>query len=185
MHIAVDVYYGSASATGACVGFARVDDERPAFVVTETFAGAASDYQPGDFKTRELPYLLKLFELARERTAAMDVDIDTVIVDGYAWLDGGRPGLGGHLAAVLHGDGGLGGGDAGAGVAIIGVAKTRFHGADAVEVLRGQSQSPLFVSSSGIEPLDAAAFVRAMHGEHRLPTMLRIVDHASRGLPVD
>jgi deoxyribonuclease V len=177
MHIAVDVYYGTASATGACVGFARVEDERPAFVITEVFAGAAADYQPGDFKTRELPYLLKLFELARERVASLDVDIDTVIVDGYVYLDGGRPGLGGHLAAVLHGD-------VGAGFPIIGVAKTRFVGADAVEVLRGQSQSPLYVSGWGIEPLDAADFVRAMHGEHRIPTMLRIVDHASRGLPI-
>jgi deoxyribonuclease V len=168
MHLAVDVYYDTASARGACVGFARVEDDRPAFIVTESFTGAASDYEPGDFKKRELPYLVKLVELARVQAP----EIESVIVDGYVWLDGARPGLGGHLFDALGGA-----------IAIIGVAKTRYHSATAIEILRGESQSPLFVTAAGIEPATAATFVSALHGEHRIPTMLRIVDRASRGDP--
>lgn len=169
MHLAVDVYYGSASARGACIGFVHVEDESPAFTITEDFAGAASEYEPGDFKKRELPYLVKLVEAARERA----VTIETIFVDGYVWLDGGRPGLGGHLHEAL-----------GAAVPIVGVAKTRFHSANAIEVLRGQSQSPLYITAAGLDAAAAAELVRAMHGEHRIPTLLRIVDHASRGLPL-
>ena len=169
MHLAVDVYYGSASARGACIGFLRIEDELPGFTITEEFAGAASDYEPGDFKKRELPYLVELVEAARERAAS----IETIFVDGYVWLDGGRPGLGGHLHEALGGT-----------IPIVGVAKTRFHSANAIEVLRGQSQSPLFVTAAGVDASAAAELVRAMHGEHRIPTLLRIVDHASRGLPI-
>lgn len=168
MHLAVDVHYGPDSSRGACVGFARVEDDVPAFVVAEQFTGTASDYEPGDFKKRELPFLLRLVETARTRAP----DIATIVVDGYVWLDGGRPGLGGHLAEAL---GGM--------IPIIGVAKTRYHSAAAIEVLRGQSQSPLYITAAGMDPAAAADFVRTMHGEHRIPTLLRIVDHASRGLP--
>jgi deoxyribonuclease V len=166
MHLAVDVYYGSASARGACIGFARVDDETPAFTITEEFAGAPDEYEPGDFKKRELPYLVKLVEAARDRAA----DIETILVDGYVWLDAGRPGLGGYLHEACA-------------IPVVGVAKTQFHSATAIEVLRGQSQSPLYITAAGIDATAAANFVRAMHGDHRIPTLLRIVDHASRGLP--
>jgi deoxyribonuclease V len=169
MHLAVDVYYAADSARGAGAAFARVQDEGPAFVVIEDFAGVAGDYEPGDFKKRELPYLVKLVELARQQ----DADIATILVDGYVWLEGGRAGLGGHLFEALGGS-----------TPIIGVAKTRFHSASAIEIMRGQSQSPLFITAAGMEPQQAADFVAAMHGEHRIPTLLRIVDHASRGLPL-
>jgi deoxyribonuclease V len=169
MHLAVDVYYAADSARGAGVAFARLQDEGPAFVVIEEFAGAPGEYEPGDFKKRELPYLLKLVELARAQGAS----IETILVDGYVWLEDGRAGLGAHLFEAL-----------GSSVPIIGVAKTRFHSASAIEVLRGQSQSPLFITATGMDAQQAADFVTALHGGHRLPTMLRIVDHASRGLPI-
>jgi len=169
MHIAVDVYYAPTSARGACVGFASAEDEHPAFVVTEDFPGEPGDYEPGDFKKRELPYLVQLVDRARAHAP----EIETILVDGYVWLDGGRPGLGGHLFETL-----------GSSIPVIGVAKTRFHSANAIEILRGQSQSPLYVTAAGLDAQAAAELVRAMHGEHRIPTLLRIVDHASRSLPV-
>ena len=169
MHLAVDVYYEADSARGAGAAFARVQDEGPAFVVIEEFAGAAGDYEPGEFKKRELPYLLRLVELARQQGAI----IESILVDGYVWLEAGRAGLGGHLYEALGGA-----------TPIIGVAKTRFQSANAIELLRGQSQSPLYITAAGMGAQQAADFVRTMHGEHRLPTLLRIVDHASRGLPL-
>lgn len=166
LHLALDVYYAASSARGACVAFARAEDDQPALVFTESFAGAPGDYEPGMFKKRELPYLEALVAAARTRTGA----IATILVDGYVWLDAGRPGLGGHLFAAL-----------GESIPIIGVAKTRFHSAAAIDIVRGTSATPLHITSAGIDPAAAAAFVHAMHGDHRIPTLLKLADRLSRG----
>lgn len=93
-----------------------------------------------------------------------------VIIDGYVWLGAGRSGLGAHLYDAL-----------GQRIAVVGVAKRRFHGAgDAVPVLRGTSQVPLFVTAVGIDLAEAAEGVRRMHGAHRIPTLLKRVDRLSR-----
>ncbi|MCB9920642.1 MAG: hypothetical protein H6822_00590 [Planctomycetaceae bacterium] len=66
-------------------------------------------------------------------------------------------------------------------MAIIGVAKTRFATATSeVEVFRGTSQRPLFVSAAGIDQHIAADSIRRMHGENRIPTLLKRVDTLSR-----
>lgn len=93
---------------------------------------------------------------------------DLVIVDSYVHL-GGHPGLGWHLWDVLERK-----------VPIIGVAKTHFHLAPAEEVLRGSSKHPLYVSAAGLDVKVAAACVLGMHGENRIPTMLKLVDAHSR-----
>jgi deoxyribonuclease V len=162
MHVALDVYYGATSARGAAIGFANATDETPAFRIVEDFAGAADEYEPGDFKKRELPYLLKLVERSPSQ-------VTSILVDGYVFLDGGRPGLGAHLYEALERT-----------VPVIGVAKTRYRGAAAIELLRGASKSPLLITAAGMEPAEAAAFVMRLHGEHRIPTMLRLADRASR-----
>src|SRR5205809_7836173 len=134
MHLALDVFYGPDWTRGACVGFESRDAETPAFTLVEQFAGAAGEYEPGEFKKRELPYLEQLIETARARST-----VETILVDGYVWLDGGKPGLGGALFEKVS-------------LPIIGVAKTRFRGAAAIEVLRGQSHSPLYVTTAGLPP---------------------------------
>ncbi len=165
MHLALDVYYGPTSARGAAIGFESATDETPTFRVVEDFAGAPGEYEPGHFKKRELPYLLKLVESSRAHTA----ELTSILVDGYVFLDAGHPGLGAHLYDALDRM-----------VPVIGVAKTRYRGAAAIELLRGASKSPLLITAAGMEPAEAAAFVASLHGEHRIPTMLRLVDRASR-----
>ena len=71
---------------------------------------------------------------------------------------------------------------------VIGVAKTAFAGASlAVPLIRGQSQKPLYVSAAGLEAARAVECVGKMHGEFRLPTLLKRVDGLCRGLltPLD
>ena len=94
-----------------------------------------------------------------------------IVVDGYVWLDGGgRKGLGHHLYDALQQS-----------VPVIGVAKTEFAGASqAVEICRGSSARPLFVTAVGIEPDIAADYIRRMHGNSRIPTLLKRVDTLSR-----
>jgi deoxyribonuclease V len=60
------------------------------------------------------------------------------------------------------------------------VAKTRFEGAPAIEVCRGRSTSPLFVTAVGVAPEEVAERVRSMHGAHRVPTLLKRVDRLAR-----
>lgn len=117
-------------------------------------------YVPGNFRERELPCLLQVLEGLRATL---------VLVDGYVWLDGaGRKGLGAYLHEAL-------------GVPVVGVAKTAFDGsAHAQAVLRGASERPLYVTAAGIGAEEAADSVRAMHGEHRLPTLLVLADRLAR-----
>jgi deoxyribonuclease V len=158
---ALDVDYRAEAAVTACVVFETWSDEhvRESFTVTSP---AAAEYAPGAFYLRELPCLLA----ALARCAAPPT---TVVVDGHVWLGEGRPGLGAHLHRAL-----------GEAVPVIGVAKNPFRGAPAHEVLRGDSRRPLFVTAIGMPGEAAATLVAGMHGPHRVPTLLRLVDQLCR-----
>jgi deoxyribonuclease V len=90
-----------------------------------------------------------------------------IVIDGYVWLDAqGNKGLGAHLFELLNCE-----------IPVIGVAKTSFATAtNAIEVFRGQSSRPLWVTAIGTNEFDAAKLVRSMHGNHRIPTILTLVD---------
>ena len=96
--------------------------------------------------------------------------VTTIVVDGYTWLSPGRKGLGMHLWDSLGGT-----------ISVVGVAKTPFKDTAAIEVFRGTSKRPLFVTSQGIDPQEAARLVETMAGRHRFPDMLKRVDHLCRG----
>lgn len=167
MIVATDVHYVSDSeARAAAVVFERWPDSGPAATYAERAAGFGP-YVPGRFYERELPCLMPLL-----RWVLAAHDVHTVIVDGYVDL-GERPGLGRHLGDALAEDGLT--------PNLVGVAKTEFDGAGAEAVLRGSSTTPLWVTASGMPNAEAADHVRSMHGPHRLPTLLVLVDHIARG----
>jgi deoxyribonuclease V len=118
-------------------------------------------YRPGEFSLRELPPLRAVL--------AGVPGLGLLVVDGYADLDPlGRPGLGAYAHAAF-------------GVPVIGVAKTRFRTAShAIEVLRGRSARPLFVTAAGMRPAKAASLVGGMTGPFRLPDALRRADGLAR-----
>lgn len=161
----LDVCYDTTGATAACVVIADWPDEQP----IATYTAHISDvhpYEPGHFYKRELPCLLKVLQRVTE-------PVDVVVIDGYVWLRGrDDPGLGAHLYDAL-----------GKNIPIIGVAKSSFNGCrEAREVLRGDSQRPLFVTARGMELEEAARHLEQMHGPYRLPTILRQVDQLCRGI---
>jgi len=158
----VDVGYHDTHATAACVVFAAWTDETPLSTLAVRIE-TVEPYEPGQFYRRELPCLLRVL-------ADVTVPLDTIIVDGFVWLGTDEPGLGAHLHEALDRR-----------VSVVGVAKTSYAGNTvAVEILRGISQNPLYVTAVGIEPAVAAEHVRTMHGEHRIPTLLGHVDRLSR-----
>jgi deoxyribonuclease V len=164
MLVCVDVDYRPAVVSTACVGisaWAAADVVYEARFESECLA---APYLPGEFYRRELPHIVA----ALERVPG---PITAVIVDGYAWLGGGRAGLGARLHRTR-----------GEREPIIGVAKTPFRGGDAVPVLRGRSRRPLYVTAAGMDAHAAAAAVQSMHGAHRIPTALKRVDRLARGL---
>jgi deoxyribonuclease V len=155
----VDVHYEATRVTAACVG-AEWADEIAAIEVVVRTPGEAAPYQPGAFFERELPYLVGVLD----RMPA----VDAILVDAYVWLGAEHPGLGWHLHRAR-------------GVPVIGVAKTAYAGATSIDVLRGTSARPLHVTAIGFDPAVAAEHVRAMHGEHRIPTLIGRADALARG----
>ena len=160
MIVAVDVHYHDDAVVAARVELADWRDAAPVHEAIATHTGTPAPYEPGAFYKRELPYLRGIVD---------GVGASAIVIDGYAWLDVGRPGLGVHLYDAT-------------GVPVIGVAKRRFSTARPIEVVRGASKVPLYVTAIGCEADQAAADVRAMHGPYRMPTVLTRVDQLCRRL---
>ena len=160
MIVCLDVDYREAAVVTACVGFGAWADAVAAREQVLRTEGAAAAYTPGRFFERELPYL---------RAALLAFGPPALaIVDGYVWLAPGEPGLGAHLHAAI-------------GVPVVGVAKTHYAGSAAIALTRGESATPLFVTAAGIDPDEAAAHVKAMHGPFRIPTLIKRADTLARG----
>lgn len=158
----VDVHYlEPGGARAAVVAFASWSAEVPIEEHVVTVERVAP-YESGAFYKRELPCILAAL-------AALSAMPEVVIVDGHAWLEAARPGLG---ARLLEAEPRI--------RTVVGVAKTRFLDSTAAPVLRGSSASPLWVDEAGA-PVGAAARVAEMHGAFRVPAMLRRVDQLCRG----
>ncbi len=153
-------YLADGRASTAAILFNDYGDRTP-MAQFHRFQAATVAYVPGAFYKRELPAILALLDM-------IDMPLDTLIVDGYVML-GPRAGLGKHLFDAL-----------GSRIPVIGVAKGRFRGATAQAVCRGGSRRPLYVTAAGMAAEEAAARIRAMHGAHRIPTLLRCVDRLAR-----
>ncbi len=162
---AVDVGYDKEEALAVAVIFSTWEQAEGDMAYRSKIPDVAA-YEPGRFYMRELPCVLSVLH----RLASLP---EIAIVDGYVWLDESlRPGLG----ALLH--------DAlGRRSAVVGAAKSCFfRGRNVVEVTRGHSRRPLFVTSIGVDLDEAAEEVRKMHGTYRIPTLLAEVDRLSRGI---
>jgi deoxyribonuclease V len=165
MHLlAVDVQYRGSTGFCAGVSFEEWTQQNP----TEEYVArrdGVNDYVPGNFYLRELPCIIDLLSAAPRA--------DYIIIDGYVFLaDEHHPGLGKHLFDAI-----------GEKSAVIGVAKTRFHNVpERYEIYRGKSRRPLFVSCVGCTMETAKESIRSMHGEGRIPTLLKSVDDLCRRL---
>jgi deoxyribonuclease V len=166
MKLAFDVAYNENNiAQVVCIGFDRWTDTSPK-VIYKDFVIGLEEYTPGEFYKRELPCiekLLKKIDLA---------GIGLIIVDGFVFLDDlDKPGLGAHLYERL-----------GRKIPVVGIAKTPY-GKDMKsvrEVLRGESLKPLFVSAIGVDVDEIAREVKGMHGNYRIPDLIRKLDQLTK-----
>jgi deoxyribonuclease V len=162
LFVAADVHYlDDAVARAALVAAQERTFSQVAWTRTAMVAPGAP-YRPGEFFLREMPALRAVIPAAGE--------LALIVVDGYVDLDpAGRAGLGAHVRAEY-------------GVPVIGVAKTAFRTAThAVQVLRGQSRRPLYVTAAGLPVAEAALVVSEMAGRFRLPDALKLADRLARG----
>ena len=122
-------------------------------------------YKPGQFYKRELPCILGLIKKHKLSPSHM-------VIDGHVYLDGSSQwGLGAYLYDALDGA-----------CPVIGVAKNRFKNMpQAHALLRGQSQTPLWITAAGMSYVDAQDLIRAMAGPFRLPDMIKRADQLARG----
>lgn len=164
MILAVDAQYaGDGQTTGMVAGVScdqwtdKQVKEAHAFPVTDV-----APYEPGQFYKRELPCILAVLDRLKSQP-------EVIIVDGYVDTSPDHPGLGRHLFDALKGE-----------IPVIGVAKTSFHGADHVEVFRGDSKKPLYVTAAGMNVQEAATHIQQMSGKFRIPDMLKAVDSLAR-----
>ena len=179
--IAIDVYYfdnNLAKAVG--VVFNDWEDQSPSEVI-EAWPTEFGPYIPGEFYKRELPCIMSIIEKIPDLG-----EYDAIILDGFAhlpssWTDG----LGMKLEAELSKRGILNRKDQ-IKPGIIGVAKSKFSGADqfpgTVEVYRGTAKTPLYVNTTGYEYSadDAAKIIKRMYGTSRIPDLLKILDKLTK-----
>ena len=157
-----DVNYVNDTATTACICFENWTDSISTSELIEE-VNNIEPYESGNFYKRELPCLLSLIK-------SYQLNPDIIVIDGYVWLEEDKIGLGGHLFAALDEK-----------IPVVGVAKTRFKIHSKVrEVLRGDSQNPLYVTAIGVDIDEIAQNVKNMDGEFRLPTLLKRVDQLCR-----
>lgn len=165
MIIAIDVHYRAEVAKTVSIEFDNWEASEPTqthiIEIPETAA-----YVPGQFYKRELPCILEVLKLSDL------TKVDLIIVDGYVFLDDdGKRGLGAYLFDVLEGK-----------IPIIGVAKRSFHSINewVMPIKRGKSKNPLFITCQGADLAEMAAKVKNMDGDFRIPTLLKILDVATK-----
>ncbi|OQP59713.1 endonuclease V [Niastella vici] len=165
MILATDVHYkdNTAKAVGALIAHWN---DAVALQHVISYIDAVEEYVPGSFYKRELPCLLEIIK-------KVDLQqIKYIIVDGFVVLDDfGKPGLGAYLFESLP-----------VKVPVIGVAKTNFHQnmKYVIPVMRGTTERPLFVTAIGTDLQQAANYIQCMHGEYRLPTVLKQLDRITK-----
>uniref|UniRef100_UPI00404A3D0F endonuclease V n=1 Tax=Flavobacterium sp. TaxID=239 RepID=UPI00404A3D0F len=165
MILTIDVHYKADYAKTVLLFFENWHSEQPTEIVTHQTKDVM-DYEPGAFYKRELPCILNA--LAQANLDSLEI----IIVDGHVFVDNdGKFGLGGHLYEALQKK-----------HPIIGVAKTKFQSNQetVVEILRGESKNPLYVSAIGLDKEVAAQNIQKMFGEFRLPYLLKLMDQLTK-----
>ena len=164
MIVAIDIHYKETYAKAVCIAFNWTDETSDNIYIAKI--EDVEPYVSGEFYKRELPCILKVLE---------QIDLDTleaIIIDGHVFVhNDGKYGLGGYLWEALDKK-----------VPIIGIAKKSFIHTENVStpITRGSSESPLFVSCIGIDKETVLEKVKLLHGEYRMPTILKLVDTFTR-----
>lgn len=165
MIIAIDVHYREEFAKVVAIEFDRWTDTIPRLIHEMTIK-KVEEYVSGEFYKRELPCILEILRKIDQSK------LESIIVDGYVQLDDqGKAGLGMYLYQSLNQQ-----------IPVIGVAKKSFKDnlRHVIEVKRGNSKNPLYVTSVGTDLQHVADNVKNMAGKYRMPDLLKILDQKTK-----
>lgn len=161
MKLIIDVSYQENTAKVVGGFFENWYDEKLKIISKKTVINT-QEYISGEFYKRELPCILEFLKDYKIE------QIELIIIDGFVFLnDDNKKGLGAYLFESLEKK-----------VPIIGVAKTSFHNnkTNVINIYRGDSKKPLYISSIGIEPLKASDLIKNMFGNYRMPDIIKLID---------
>jgi deoxyribonuclease V len=166
MILAIDVYYIENQAKTVGILFQHWTDTKSDIntIITD-YRNNIAPYQSGQFYQRELPCIMSLLDKIDLST------ISAILIDGYVHLAENKIGLGGHLYHALNKT-----------IPIIGIAKKPFTGNSQylIEIIRGQSKQPLYITAIGIPLENAAANIKLMAGKYRMPDLLSFLDQQTK-----
>lgn len=165
MILAFDTYYFDDKAKTVCLEFEEWNSSTD-FKIHSEIISNVSEYIPGEFYKRELPCIVSLLDKIGLE------NVEAIVVDSFVYLDDDKKlGLGSYLYEKLNKE-----------IPIIGVAKTNFTSLEKYKtpIFRGESQKPLYVTAIGIELDDAVKKIQEMHGEYRIPTLLKELDRLTK-----
>jgi len=165
MILVVDVQYFNDKAIVAGILFENWKTDEIKKEYTKPIDNIAP-YEAGAFYKRELPCIVSLLEDIKEK-------IDIIVIDGFVSLGKDeKDGLGMYLHKKLNKK-----------ILVIGVAKRAFAKTPKkCEIVRISSIKPLYITSVGIPLEEAKELILNMHGENRIPTLLKRVDQLCRGI---
>jgi deoxyinosine 3'endonuclease (endonuclease V) len=177
MIIAFDTYYYEGYSYTVGGVFESWTDSDVCYYVTSKRDCIDSEYKSGELYKRELPCIMQCLSMVNIE------NIDTIVIDGFVWLsnDGNEliKGLGARLNDAIKMRYGVE-------KNIVGVAKNPYHVKipNCIEIKHGlESEKPLFVTCNDEEYVEYyAVLVSRMHGDYRIPTILKLVDSKSREL---
>jgi deoxyribonuclease V len=154
-----DVDYKETQAQCACL---LIEDwDSLDYKIYKVLIDDVADYESGSFYKRELPCIVQALNSVSET-------LDFIVIDGYVTL-GEKKGLGVYLYEYLE-----------VKIPIIGVAKTKFLSADSIELTRGSSVKPLYITSIGIDNSVSKSYIENMKGDFRIPFILKEADRICR-----
>jgi deoxyribonuclease V len=179
MIVAFDTYYYEGFSYTVAGVFETWASEKVKYYVCSRRKGIDAEYKPGELYKRELPCIMQCLE-------KINVDaISSIVVDGFVWVmndDGERvPGLGKRLQDAIvekyehH-------------LSVIGIAKNPYHSKipNCIEVCRGQSKQPLYVTcTEDFFTQHYADEIKLMFGEFRIPNIIKAIDTKTRNYCVD
>ena len=159
-----DAFYRKDKTITSCVCISSWESVSSALEIVDESA-IAHDYISGELFKREMPGIISILERLKAQVIP-----SFIIIDGYVWLEVGRPGLGHHLFLASGGQ-----------TPVIGVAKNPFKGSPhSTLAFRGESRKPLYVTSIGISQSTSAEMICKMAGSYRLPAMIKRADILSK-----
>ena len=175
MILALDSYYKDNICNTSLVVFKSIKDDVPYYTDT-IYTEVTSEYIPGQFYKRELPGIIKILEKLQNERPDIWEQLFIIITDSFVTLktiDNEWDGLGAYLKKYLNSIGNTK-------IDVYGVAKSNFGLCDFIstKVFRGKSKTPLYVQTTSKAAGDF--IIKHMHGEYRIPTMLKLVDQLSR-----